>query len=559
MTVDSVHAGGARVPFLRPGDLLEVTLDRRYGMGEGVTVDVWYGGRPVPTGFGSFVFTERGGVPWIWSLSQPSGARDWWPCKDHPLDKADSVDVLVTCDSSLTVGSNGRLAEVTQNGNGTRTWHWAGRYPIAPYLVSIAVTNYIRISDWFRWSTSDSMEVVHLVTPGGLPAAAPLALTVDMLESFSRKFGLYPFVREKYGHAEIGSGGAMEHQTLSSATAAAFAEYVVAHELAHQWFGDMITCGSWRDIWLHEGFATYAEALWFEERYGRAAYRADMAPKLANARTARGTLLVEDTSSVGTLFDDALVYDKGACVLHMLRRVMGDSLFFLSLRNFAEDPRFRYGNASTEDFRRVCEAAWGDSLEWFFSQWMEREGHPHYLYSWSARETPPGWELAVRVDQAAEDGTPSLFAMPLEVAVGGDGWDTTFTRFNDASPQAFLFLLPAEPRRVELDPDEWILRTAALLEEGELTGPPGAYRLFQNHPNPFNGRTTCTYRLNRKSRIRLSILDILGRTVEVLVGDERWPGTWRVVWDPGDRAAGVYFCRLEAEGFVSTVKLLYLK
>ena len=284
MTVDSVLSGGMSLSFVHQGGALLITLDRTYATGEMVIVDVFYSGLPAETGFGSFVFSEHDGIPWVWSLSQPYGARDWWPCKDHPLDKADSADIWITCDSLFKVGSNGRLLAVTDNTDGTRTWKWTERYPIAAYLISIALTNYVEFSNWFLYSPSDSMQVLNYVTPEHLnDGLANLPRTVEMLGIFSDRFGLYPFIAEKYGHAEFGRGGAMEHQTMTSATHLAFAEYVVAHELAHQWFGDLITCANWPNLWLNEGFATYCEAVYFEDRYGSAAYWNDILPKLAAA------------------------------------------------------------------------------------------------------------------------------------------------------------------------------------------------------------------------------------------------------------------------------------
>ena len=151
MKLDSAQMNGQRLVATRFPQSLTLTLPRTYRTGEMITVEIAYHGTPSPTGFGSFYFGTYSGSPWIWSLSQPYGARDWWPCRDHPLDKADSVDILVTCPTGLHVGSNGKLMEVHDNGDGTSTHFWSERYPIATYLVSIAVCNYAVFSNWYAY------------------------------------------------------------------------------------------------------------------------------------------------------------------------------------------------------------------------------------------------------------------------------------------------------------------------------------------------------------------------------------------------------------------------
>ncbi|HEX9007272.1 MAG TPA: M1 family metallopeptidase, partial [Bacteroidota bacterium] len=285
MTVDSVLSHGRRISFSQQPATLTAQLERRYRANEAVDLTVVYHGVPAATGFGSFIFSSHEGTPWVWSLSEPYGSRDWWPSKDHPSDKADSADIWITCDARFRAGSNGTLTAVIDNGNGTKTWRWSERYPIASYLISIAVTNFTELDYWFRYTPTDSMPVVNYVLPElAAQAAQNLPKTVDMLRIFSDAYGLYPFIKEKYGHASMGSGGAMEHQTMTSTTS--FQEYVVAHELAHQWFGDMITCRTWVELWLNEGFARYNEAIYGERMYGSALYHGYIETMMNNAKKA---------------------------------------------------------------------------------------------------------------------------------------------------------------------------------------------------------------------------------------------------------------------------------
>ena len=219
MHIDSVLVNGQILPFTQKIDWFDISLDRSYKIGQILSVDVFYEGIPLSTGFGSFVFDSHLGVPWVHSLSEPYGAKDWWPCKNDPSDKADSADIIISCDSTFKVGSEGILVSVINNGNGRSTYHWKERYPIASYLISIAITNYVQFSNWFRYSATDSMEILNYVLPEhDSTALQNLPLVVNMLAIYSNMFGLYPFIKEKYGHAEISGGSSMEHQTMTSIT-----------------------------------------------------------------------------------------------------------------------------------------------------------------------------------------------------------------------------------------------------------------------------------------------------------------------------------------------------
>lgn len=559
MTVDSVMSEGAALRFIQHPTTVFIELNRSYGYGEMVVLDVYYRGIPASTGFGSFEFGSHPGGPWVWTLSEPYGARDWWPCKDHPLDKADSVDIWVRCRSDLKVASNGKLLRIVDHPDSTHTYQWAERYPIATYLVFISLTNYAEFTDWFHYTVSDSMPILHYVLPEHLPSARDSFRVVpEMLRIFSETFGLYPFINEKYGHAEFGRGGAMEHQTMTSLIRAAFTELVLAHELAHQWFGDFITCASWRHLWLNEGFASYAEALYNERRYGPEHYRQSIREAMALAKTGRGPVIKNDTSDIRSLFDQRTVYRKGSSILHMLRHVLGDSLFFLSLRAYTSDPRLRYGVATTEDFQDVCERVAGRSLDWFFQEWLYGENYPRYAYTWSATpDTNAHWLVTITINQTTETLHPSFFVMPIDVRLSNTSRDTTVTLFNHQNPQTFSVRLAFRPERVELDPEEWILRDILPSIGGD--GVPTSFRLLQNYPNPFNEKTTIAYEIPNRTHVSLAIYDLLGRTVAMLVNSIEEPGYKSVQFNAADNASGVYVCRLQAAGFTATRKLLLIK
>ena len=559
MTVDSATAGGTRTGVQQYLEGILLTLDRRYRKGEPVAIDIAYHGLPDPTGFGSFEFSSDNGSPWIWSLSEPYGARDWWPCKDDNADKADSVDVWVTVPSGLKVGSNGRLLQVVDNGDGTQTHKWAERYPITAYLVSIAVSDYAQWTDYFRYTPLDSMLILNYVLPEHLDRArAVLAETKDMLRIFSDLYGLYPFISEKYGHSEFGRGGAMEHQTMTSTTN--YDENTISHELSHQWFGDMITCANWPSLWLNEGFAVYSECLFLERYRGTAAFLAHLDDFYFTALQATGSLYVQDTTTVANLFNPDRVYSKGAWTLHMLRHVLGDSLFFRSMRAYAADPRFRYKSATTEGFRSVCEAVSGGDLGYFFDEWVYGEGYPRYIYSWSASASSPGYELRVRITQKGSTPVTPFFRMPLDVRISGAGRDTTVVFMNTSADQAGIWRIPFAPTSVTLDPDRWVLRDI-MSSDAVL---PTSYSLLQNYPNPFNPTTSISFTLPHRSSVTLTVYDALGRKVATLIQAVEEPGSHSITWDAKDDfgrlvGSGIYYYRLTANTFRAAQKMVLVR
>ena len=568
MTVDSVRSGGQALDFAHTNDRLRITLPRAFQPEESFTFTVYYHGNPQGgSGLASFNFDSHGSdnAPLIWTLSEPFGARAWWPCQDHPADKADSVDVIVTVPDTLVVASNGKLVSTTDHGDGTRTFFWAERYPITTYLVSLAITNYVTFSDFYAYAPDSVMEVQFFVYPEDLKAAQEdFSVTVPMLEAFSQLFGPYPFLREKYGMAEFGWGGAMEHQTCTSYGAQLIRgdhwyDWVVAHELAHQWFGDLVTMRAWSHIWLNEGFASYAEALWAEHLGGPEAYHDYV------ASFDRGlfptSVFVYDSTNNGSLFSRT-VYDKGALVLHMLRHVLKDEAFFAALKAYAVE--FAYSNATTEDFRRVCERAYGADLNWFFQQWVYGRYRPFYEYSWYDSTALDRHVVVLQLDQI-QDNT-GLFTMPLDVRIStAAGADTTFVVWDSLASQTFYFDLAEAATNLEIDPDGWVLK---FLQEKPTSvasaSEPRSFHLEQNYPNPFNAETVLAYSTPGKAVVTLEIYDLLGRRVRRWVQSVSAPGSYTVRWDGHDGSgrpvtSGIYFYRLRAGDFVQTRKLAVVR
>ena len=362
--------------------VLRVQLDQTYNTGDTFSVIVHYSGVPRASGLAGFMFS--GGV---FTLSEPYAAQTWWPCKDDPADKIDSVRISVTAPANMLVASNGLLVEQIVNPNNSKTFVWKERYPITTYLVSLAVDAYSAFSDSFEYSPGNFMPIEYYVYPSQLTTAqAAFSKIPDMLDSFSRLFGMYPFVQEKYGHAVFPWGGAMEHQTCTSIGGVSTSwESTYAHELAHQWYGDLVTCRDWHHIWLNEGFATYCEALWIEDYYGDAAFHSYVNSSLSNSNFTGSfvpPVYRHDITDPWSIFSWT-VYIKGMWVLHMLRHVVGDPIFFQIMHDYPNDPAFAFKTATTEQFRDFCETSSGMELDWFFQQWIYESYYPVYYWGYS--------------------------------------------------------------------------------------------------------------------------------------------------------------------------------
>lgn len=455
MVVDSVQSQGAAILWSHIGGFLYATLPQVYNTSEEFEVTVFYHGHPTEGGFQGFAFDTHLGTPIISTLSEPYMAQSWWPCKDTPSDKADSVDMIVTVNSSLYAVSNGLLRDSVDNIDGTTTYSWHESYPITTYLVSLAITNYSRFRLWYHYG-ADSMPVDFFSYPEVFTTAqSSWPVTVTQIGVLADIFGEYPFVNEKYGIAHFPWGGAMEHQTVSSHTNTSFGydQYLIVHELSHQWWGDMITCRDWHHIWLNEGFASYSEALWAEHLGGPASYRSYMG---GMQYFSGGRIYIDDTTSVGNIFSSR-VYDKGAWVLHMLRGVIGDSAFFDLLRTYYADPRFQYKDAVTEDLRDLAEAVSGQDLDWFFEQWIYGYYYPQYYYSSLSRLRSDGdYDLFVHLRQG-QTTQPQTFIMPVELTRAIGAAIDTFQVWNNVRDQDLHFVVPAAASITGIDPDNWVL------------------------------------------------------------------------------------------------------
>lgn len=491
LTVNQVRYHGQNLNFtLGNDDILRVSLSNILPAGELDSLSITYEGAPPRTGFGSFSQSFHGNTPIIWTLSEPYGSKDWWPSKMDLSDKIDSIDVIVRTPQPYRVASNGLLVSEVEDGE-YKIFHWRHRYPITAYLIAIGVTNYDVYSDFVTMPDGDSLEVLNYIYPEQMVFAQSQTFhTVQAIQLFNELFGDYPFAKEKYGHAQFGFGGGMEHQTMSFM--GGWSQSLQAHELAHQWFGDKITCGSWQDIWLNEGFATYLEGLTQEAGIGTVDFQLWLFGKISSITSAPGgSVFVNDTTSVNRIFNGRLSYSKGAMLLHMLRWKLGDTDFFQAIRNYLNDPDLAYSYAKTDDLKLHLEAQSGQDLTGFFQDWFYGEGYPSYEIDYLPQYNQQNNLAHLTVRQTTSHPSVDFFEMPIPLRFkSNDGRDTTVVLDHRFSGQEFLVELPFEAGEISFDPNLWLISAnnqinLILVSTDELDQLANQVHLFPNPANDF--------------------------------------------------------------------------
>jgi aminopeptidase N len=458
MTVTSVIGNSQNLSFFQNGnDELIITLPTTQTTGTSATVEIIYSGAPPSGGFGSFAVTTHGSSPVMWTLSEPFGARDWWPCKQDLNDKISSIDVYITAPSQYVAVSNGVEPEASIINGLNKTTHFHHNYPIPAYLICMAVTDYT-VYTQTAGTAPNTYPIVNYIYPENFNASVQTQLdqTPLILDFYSNLFEIYPFHNEKYGHAQFGWNGGMEHTTVSFMNN--FSRGLIAHEMGHQWFGDKITCGTWKDIWLNEGFATYLASLVIENFDGTAAFITDKTNMINSitSQTGGAVYLTEtEATNVGRIFSNRLTYNKGAMVLNMLRLKLGDTNFFQGIRNYLADANFAYNYAVTTDFKSHMEAVYGNSLTEFFNDWIYNQGYPSY--SITAQNWGSG-QVKITVNQSQSNASVTFFEMPLPIRIIGSGGQTFDTIIeNTANNQQFIISVPFSMTNFQFDPEKDII------------------------------------------------------------------------------------------------------
>lgn len=496
--------------FIHESNLLKIPLPDPLEAGQVSMVKVSYKGSGESEGFFSGLSNRTDSfyeVPVTYTLSEPFQADSWFPVKQDLQDKADSVRIHITVDTSLMAGSNGLLQNIVNLDKGKHRFEWFSAYPIAYYLISFSVADYVDYSFYTQTGINeDSILVQNFIydTPEiNEYEFEKIRKTDDLLKLFSRLFGLYPFSEEKYGHCMAPMGGGMEHQTMT--TLQNFNFELVAHELMHQWFGDYVTCGSWQDIWINEGFASYGEYLALEKLVSIEDAKAWMESAQATAlRIEDGSIYLseEEAGDVSRIFSLSLSYKKGAAIIHMLRYELGnDDLFFSILKTFLE--HYKNGTALAENFVEIVEEVSGSDYSWFFDQWYYGKGFPEIQVNWKQS----GDSLLLNLSQSGSDASNPFFKTHIDFEIAfQDGSDTIITFLIEEPEMFFQIEMEKEIQNIAIDPYSWLLMKSAIFEylpEEDFV---------EIGPNPFSDSVYLTF-VNSLSEINIRISDVGGNIV----------------------------------------------
>lgn len=550
MLVDSIKQGNNHIPYIRKGNAVYCYKPGAWMMGSRDSVEIFYQGNPVNNGgFGYYVLDNHMTGPIIHTLSEPYGAPYWWPCKQTLNDKIDSLDIYIHTDKSLKAASNGLLISSDTINDSTRVFHWKHRYPIVTYLVAMAITNYQEYTQTASFhNRSETMPVLNYVFPQTYnEAVSDTRSIVPMIRVFDSLFGNYPFAKEKYGHAQFTWGGGMEHQTMSFMVNFSFD--LMAHELAHQWFGNQVTCGSWADLWLNEGFATYLTALSYEYLKSEGEFRERMHDIRGSVTGSDdGSVYARDTLTVNQLFNGRLRYNKAAFVLHMLRYKLGDSLFYQGIRNYLNISTASYGFAVTADLKEAMETTSGMNLDTFFLRWVYGEGFPYLKINWRQK----GPKVDITLEQRPSHFSVPVFEIPVPIRFKNDNRDTIIEVYMTSLTQNHTVLLPFSADTAEFDPNVWVLAKTALggINLDRVSG--GA--AFYIQPNPI-GNDLIIYGTNDIAK-EIQLFDCTGRLIYETPDNFTHRLSESIVIPLQNLTRGTYVTRIYSKNSVTSLKFI---
>ncbi len=581
LQIDSVAVNGetadAAFVLIPDAEFFEIVIPGTMTIpaGDTLTVSVWYtwldqnhpdADESVRQGY---YFFKQGDARWNqtapetigYTMSQPRDARAWFPAIDKPWNKS-TLTMHITVDDDVPVIANGELVKRIYHDDGSVTNIFDHPYPVAPYLFAFNTGPFNGYDTEYTLQDGSDIPVTsYLFESDAAWADSANSMMKNMLGVFEELFGPYPF--DRYGMIAIQPFryGGMEHQTISTMRRNLFrSERITAHELAHQWWGNLVTCETWENIWLNEGFATYAEALYIEAMYGEDARDVAM-------RTNAELYFFDDSRNRYSLYsppEDRLfgttIYRKGAWVLHMLRNLIGDETFFSALRKYGQ--KHAYSVAGTPDLQAVFVEAADMELDWFFDQWVYEAGFPRYMVSGTIPDEneEDKHNITIKLKQIQEDA-PAVFKGPVEFLVRMDEHDSLFTFWNDRREQEFLLTVDNEPDTILFDPHNKILKRVdgVLYTDDEDAAIPQDIVLQQNYPNPFNVSTVIVFAVPDRLHVRLRVVDTLGRKVGTIFDDIVEAGSHTVTFDASGVASGVYFAVMEANGRSKVRKMTYVR
>jgi len=536
ITIDSVYIdNNHKVSPIRSGDIVKVPLPNTAKIGQLLSVTVYYKGSVASNGFFSPLSSKRDNtwnIPVTWTLSEPFGAKQWFPCKQYLPDKADSAWIFITIPKNCKAGSNGILTGITPIGSDKVRYEWKTRYPLAYYQLSFSVADYKDYSFYTRLNDHDSVLVQNYIynRPNYLENNKDAINKTDaFLKYYSSTFGIYPFWKEKYGHCVAPIGGGMEHQTMT--TLANFGSMLVAHELAHQWFGNSVTCATWQDIWINEGFASYAEYLasdkleshekainWMKEAHQEA---------LSNPE---GSVFVpqSDKNNELRIFNSSLTYKKGAAIIHMLRyELNNDELFFNILRQFLTE--YKNSIATGQDFLKVVNELSNKDFSWFFDQWYYGKGNPEFDLSWKVSNNM----LTLSSNQKPISASVPFFKMHFDLKLAFKNGDTMVRLYQDQPQKIFKILVDKNVDSIQFDPQEWLLKNVTINKVPDL---PSFDDYFQASPIPFSEELNIRFKSEPEKDRIIKVVDLNGN----IILEQKTKKKMEILLNTGKLAQGVY-------------------
>lgn len=556
-SLNIVDVGDAAVSYTHLDDTLTIALDNTYNPGDQIEVSITYQHNDVSDNAfysgGGFIFTD----------CEPEGARKWFPCWDSPADKA-TLDLTAKIPLDARLGSNGRLEDSTIVAD-TIYYHWISRDPIATYIMVMSgkVNYQLDIVQWDRPSGGDPMPIRFYYNAGEDPSYIK-SIIGEMATTYSGLFGEHPF--EKDGFATLSnqfSWGGMENQSLTSLCPGCWYESLVAHEFAHQWFGDMISPGTWADIWLNEGFATYSESLWIEHKTGYSAYKGDINNNASTYLSGNPGWAIANpdwainTPSANVLFNYAITYMKGSTILHMFRYVVGDDIFFQAIKDYATDEvNFKYKSSVISDFIIKMNESTGQDLTWFFEQWLYQPNHPVYENVYDIEEQDNNWKLTFTTQQVQTNA--GFFKMPIEIKIiFADNSDSVVRMMNNENNQVFILNFDKEPVDVIFDPNNEIVIKESDTHVG-LTHTESNHDVILHpiQPNPVYNSATIPVTLTQQAHLTVNLYDNFGRYLLNITNAQYTAGEHNILFNSSSLAPGIYFIEVTTQQGATTQRLV---